>query len=220
MEENAINDTLTEAAIQMESYWSPGQIAHFGIRSRTLGFIGDVDEQLCGAFISQLSGLIQDDPDAPIFVHINTGGGSVIDALSVYDFIRASSAPVCAIVAGSCMSAGLTVLSACDYRLSTENSMFFYHQVLMSINEASSELEVDSKTQLYKYLNQKNDEVIRTRAGISKAVWKREFAGSTSKFLTAQEAHQYKIIDAFITPIKKKTNLKQFIQMMNGELDG
>lgn len=206
-----------EAATMIESYWSPGQIAHFGPNSRTLGFIGDVDDQLCGAFISQLSGLIEADPEAPIFVHINTGGGSVIDALAVHDFIKAANAPVCGIVAGNCMSAGLIVLSACDYRITTENSMFFYHQVLMTISEACSELEVESKAELYKYLNQTNDRIIRERAKISKARWKKEFAGSISKFLTAQEARDIGLVDGIICPIQKKANLKEFIQMMNGE---
>lgn len=211
---------IEAAQIIAESYWSPGQVAHFGPNSRTLGFIGDVDEQLCGAFISQLSGLVQADPEAPIFVHINTGGGSVIDALAVHDFIRACTAPVCAIVAGNCMSAGLTVLSACDYRISTENSMFFYHQVLMTINEACSEAEVDSKAELYRYLNQKNDQIIRERSKISKAKWKKEFAGSISKFLTAPEALELGIIDGMICPIKKKAGLKELIESLNGGPNG
>ena len=109
------------------------------------------------------------------------------------------------------MSAGLMILSACDFRIASKHSMFFYHQCVMSMIEAASEAEVESKALFYKDLNQKNDELIRERAGISKKVWKKDFEGSVSKYLTADEALRYGLIDYIIEPADKKKAVKEFI---------
>jgi ATP-dependent Clp protease protease subunit len=197
--------------------WGPGTIVHFGAQSRTLSFVGEVDDELVVGFISQLNELISIDQEAPIFILINTPGGDAVGAWAVHDYIKACPVPVCAIVAGGCMSAGLIVLSACDYRISTPNSLFFYHQCLLRELDIASEPEIDSKVKMYKLINQKNDDLIRTRAGISKAVWKRDFLGSTSKYLSAQEAIEYNLIDGIIEPMTKKAGLKEFIASLGGE---
>jgi len=209
------SDVISELeGLNLPLYWQPGEMVHSGPASRTLAFVGDVEEQMCSAFIAQMTELIRESAE-PIVIHINTSGGSAVDAFAVYDWIRACPAPVLGIVAGSCMSAGLIILSACDYRLSTPSSMFFYHQCMTGYEVRSGE-ESESRHALYQHLQQQYDEVIRTRAKISKAKWKKYFEGSTSKYLTATEALNHNLVDGLIGYETRKVGLKEFIAELTG----
>lgn len=64
-----------------------------------------------------------------IFLIIDSNGGQVIPALTLYDFIKSLPISVTGIVNGKCHSAALLILAACKKRLSLRHSQFFFHEI-------------------------------------------------------------------------------------------
>ena len=192
--------------------WAPGQVAFFGPLTRHISISGHITEVIAVAACGQIQELTIRDPEAPIIMHINTPGGSIVDALAIYDMCKVVTNPIVTIVNGGAMSAGLLLLSAGDIRLATPNSMFFYHQPIMSEIGVSTIEEADSVSELYNRYHNVCDEIIRTRAKISKTKWKRNFAGKTSYWFGTEEALTFGLIDDLLEYSKKtKIKLEDFI---------
>lgn len=201
----------TEDEIQIEALprpWLPGEPVFYGQHSRTVALLGEINQESSVGLISQLLELDMQDVDAPIVLHINSGGGSATDGLVLYDMIRALESPVIGLVMGSCMSAALAVLSACDYRIATPHSLFFYHQAITEVTAHSGE-EIVSAAGYYEEIQRTYDKTIRERSKIPKRSWDKEFAGKTSKFLTAVQAKELGLIDAVLDYTDKKLEIEE-----------
>ena len=100
--------------------WMQGEIKYFGPSKRSLSFYCDVNRESALSLTSQLLELDSINTE-PIRIYINTEGGSLTDGFAIYDAIKNIESPVIGIVSGLCASAGLIILAACDYRMSTDN---------------------------------------------------------------------------------------------------
>lgn len=81
------------------------------------------------------------DISVPVFVVINTFGGSVHIALAMYDLIlaeRCKGRTIVTIAVGSCMSAGNIVLAAASIRYATNNTIFMMHNASLSLNGSAT----------------------------------------------------------------------------------
>ena len=81
---------LEELMQGMES-WSPADVLYFGPLRRAVSLYGPVTRESVFPVISQVLELEQRDPGKPIRLHINTEGGSLSDALALYDALRGVS---------------------------------------------------------------------------------------------------------------------------------
>ncbi len=66
---------------------------------------------------------------APIWLHINSGGGSLWDAFAIADTIKAMSVPVHSISEGLVASAATIIAAACHKRYTRLNTTFLIHQL-------------------------------------------------------------------------------------------
>ncbi len=201
-------DAMLESLSGPMETWVPGQLTYYGPDTRALLLSGAIDEEITAAFCSQLKSLNTIDPEEPITVYLNTEGGSVVHALTTYDVMKTLSNPIVMIVEGACMSAGLVILSGADYRLATPNSMLFYHQVIAVSAQISSQQDMDSSNSFYEWCNERVQTVIRSRAKMSKTKFAKELGTSTSRYITATEAKELKLIDEIIPHKKKKAKIK------------
>ena len=96
-------------------------------------FYGDVTAQRCHELVEDLRataylrarvGLTW-----PIHLHIQSGGGDLLPALYVYDFIQGMNVPVVTHVDGFCASAATLIAMGGTRRLITPHSSFLVHQV-------------------------------------------------------------------------------------------
>ncbi len=71
---------------------------------------------------------IDDFPMTPIWLHINSYGGVMFDALAIADQISKIKTPVYSIVEGICASAATMISMACSKRYMTPNSFMLIHQ--------------------------------------------------------------------------------------------
>lgn len=66
---------------------------------------------------------------APVWLHINSEGGSLLSAFAIADTIARSNVPVYSLSEGVCASAATIIALSCHKRFITENSFFLIHQL-------------------------------------------------------------------------------------------
>jgi len=79
--------------------------------------------------------------ETPIYLHINSYGGSVFDALSIIDTIKNCNVPVYSIIEGCAASAATLISVVCEKRYITKNSYMLIHELRSGIWGKYSEIE-------------------------------------------------------------------------------
>ena len=212
-EEEEDNDILIKAA---GDSWGPDTLTFFGKDSRAILISGEITQALANCVISQLLELAAES-DEPIHVYINTDGGECTSGLAIYDMMRIIPAPVVTVVIGACHSAGLFILQGGDRRGAIPHASFFYHEPISSYQVATEDAAA-TYTNHYKTLREAIDKILISRSKISKAIWKKDFAGKTAFFFTTEEAIAYKLVDEVVEYAKPKPlSLKAIKAKLNGE---
>lgn len=113
--------------------------------NRNIYFNGGVDEGNALYTIIQLLVLDAEDKQAPIFMYINSPGGSVTHGLAIYDVLRYIDAPVVTICTGLAASMGSFLLSCGKKgaRMALKHSRILIHQPLIRFNYVNSLRESD-----------------------------------------------------------------------------
>lgn len=191
--------------------WTPLDVTFFGPKNKTISLWGQINEELSLSVISQIMELDSFKNDQPITILMNTEGGSQMDAYAIHDAILSITTPVTVIVTGLCASAGLTILNAADYKLATKNAIFFYHETIMdSQKPISSFKNAQGIYNAYEMLNKRYKETFRDASKISDRDWAEHFENSTVKYLNADQALQYAIIDDIIKYKNKAININEY----------
>lgn len=195
--------------MQLAQSWSPNDILYFGPLRRAIALYGPVTRETVFPLISQVLELEQQQPGIPIRFHINTEGGSLSDALALYDALRGVTSPIIAITTGMCASAGLLLLAAGDLRLATPNTVFFYHEPILPLEEINSLKNLRQTSEAYNMCKNSYESIIKDRTSITDKVWLSEFDGETSKYFNVDQALKYNFIDDTIPHAKRETIIKQ-----------
>ena len=190
---------------QSSECWMQGEIKYFGPSKRSVSFYCDVNRESTLSLTSQLLELDTINNE-PIRLYINTEGGSLTDGFAIYDAIKNIDSPVVGIVSGICASAGLIILAACDYRMCTDNSIFFYHQPIMPFEMISSKIEINSLNSFYENIQERADNIIKKRAGLKAKDWNKYFKDKTSFYFDSDQAEELKIVDSVVLNQKPKFN--------------
>ena len=196
--------------------WKPEpERPFYGTDTRTILVTGDISESSCAYFCSKMLELERLDPEAPVYIHLNTLGGSIIDALAMYDTMRTTTCPIILEVRGLCASAGFLILSGADVRFALPNSLFFHHPTQMSEVDLSSPEHLKATTKIYDLLEERFNQILRTTCNISDEHWDTYFANAHALWFTTQQAMQWGILDGTI-----KTQEKASIQIEEEAGDG
>lgn len=195
---NQIISSLVET-IDDTVVWSPTEPQYFGPTTRSLALYTDIDNSSALLINSQLRHLAYLKPDEPITLFINTEGGSLTDALSIYDTIQDIEPPVICVATGLCASAGLLILAAGDYKAATKNTVFYYHQpVFTQSTFINSKKDMESLNGFYDYCQTTVDQILKDTMGISDRMWKKNFDSSTGFYFDTQKAIKFNLIDKII----------------------
>lgn len=97
------------------------------VERRTVFLRGEISRDIADSIRGKLL-LLQSISSDPVHLLIDSGGGSIVYALRISDFISSVlAAPVRGIVIGDCFSAATLVLLHCSQRLCTPNATFLIH---------------------------------------------------------------------------------------------
>jgi ATP-dependent Clp protease, protease subunit len=166
-------------------------------------FLGqEVTDGLANRIVAFLLYLDSDDPTKPIYMYINSPGGSVTAGMAIYDTMQYIKADVITICVGLAASMGAFLLSAGTpgKRLALPHARIMIHQPLGGTGRRqATDIEIEAK-EIIRIRHQLN-EILAQRTG--QPLEKIEKDTDRDYFMSAEEAMKYGLIDKVIEDTKK-----------------
>jgi ATP-dependent Clp protease, protease subunit len=166
-------------------------------------FMGeDVNPHTANLIVAQLLFLANEDPKKDIQLYINSPGGSVYDALAIYDTMQHISPDVSTVGIGMQASAAAFLLSsgAKGKRSLLEHATVMIHQPSSGTRGKVTDQEIDLRESLR--VKKLLEEIMAKNTG--QKVEKIHEDMERDKWLTAEDAKKYGIVDHVISTISKK----------------
>ncbi|MEO8784888.1 MAG: ATP-dependent Clp protease proteolytic subunit [Candidatus Saccharimonadales bacterium] len=167
-------------------------------------FLGeDVNPHTANLVTAQLLFLDNESPGKDIFLYINSPGGSVYDALAIYDTMQFVKSDIQTVGIGIQASAAAFLLSSGKKgkRFILPNSSVMIHQPSSGTRGKVTDQEIDLRESLR--LKKLLEEIMVTNTGQKPARIHEDM--ERDKWLSAQEAKQYGIVDAVIDSVSKSS---------------
>jgi ATP-dependent Clp protease protease subunit len=165
-------------------------------RERIIFLSEEVNDSIANAIVAYLLYLDSDDNSKPIYLYINSPGGSVTAGMAIYDTIQHIKSEVITICVGLAASMGAFLLAAGSpgKRLALPHARIMIHQPLGGTRGQASDIEIEAK------------EVIRIKHALNEMLAKHtgKSLGQVEKdtdrdyFMSAEEAMNYGLIDRVI----------------------
>jgi ATP-dependent Clp protease protease subunit len=162
-------------------------------------FLGsEVNDAVANALVAQMLYLDSDDSSKPIYLYINSPGGSVTAGLAIYDTMQYVKSDVVTICVGLAASMGAFLLGAGTKgkRLALPHSRIMIHQPLGGTSQRqASDIEIEAKEIL-----RIKDMLNHSMADMTGQPFaKIEKDTDRDYFLSAAEAKEYGLIDRVIS---------------------
>jgi ATP-dependent Clp protease protease subunit len=167
------------------------------LKDRIIFLGSDVNEHTANLIVAQLLFLQAEDAKKDIFFYINSPGGSVYDALAIYDTMQYVGNDVQTVGIGVQASAAAFLLSSGTKgkRFALPNATIMIHQPSSGTRGKVTDMEIDLKESLRikRHLN----EIMARNTGqkLEKIVTDME----RDYWMTSEEAKKYGVIDKVIT---------------------
>ncbi|ANV84095.1 ATP-dependent Clp protease proteolytic subunit [Picosynechococcus sp. PCC 7003] len=162
-------------------------------------FLGrGVNDALANQIIAIMLYLDSEDPGKPIYLYINSPGGSVTAGLAIYDTMKHIKSEVVTICVGLAASMGAFLLSAGTKgkRLALPHSRIMIHQPLGGIQGRRQATDIDIEAKEIIRIKHQLNELMAAHTGQS--IEKIEKDTDRDYFMSAQEALEYGLIDKVI----------------------
>jgi ATP-dependent Clp protease, protease subunit len=165
-------------------------------------FLGTpISDEIANAVMAQLLCLQQMDADRDIEIYINSPGGSFTALTAIYDTMRYIKPDVRTVCLGQAASAAAVILAAGTKgkRLALPNSRILIHQPATEGGYGqSSDIEIQAREILR--IRSLMEDMLATDTGKSTQEVSRDI--ERDKYLTAEQALEYGIIDGVLTSLK------------------
>ena len=164
-------------------------------------FIGDdVNPHTANLIVAQLLFLDNEDSDKDIYLYINSPGGSVYDALAIYDTMQYVKSDIQTVGIGIQASAAAFLLSSGTKgkRVMLPNSSVMIHQPSSGTRGKVTDMEIDLKESLR--IKHRLNEIMAKNTG--QTVKKIEEDMERDYWMTAEEAKKYGVVDKVISSLK------------------
>jgi ATP-dependent Clp protease protease subunit len=166
-------------------------------------FLGqEVTDGLANRIVAQMLYLDAEDSNKPIYLYINSPGGSVTAGMAIYDTMQYIKADVITICVGLAASMGAFLLAAGSpgKRLALPHARIMIHQPLGGARGQATDIEIEAR-EILRIRSLLND-ILANRTG--QPLEKIQKDTDRDYFLSAQEAKDYGLIDQVIeerTPV-------------------
>ena len=166
-------------------------------RERIIFLTEEVDDGIANAIVAYMLYLDSEDPSKPIYLYINSPGGSVTAGMAIYDTMQYIKSEVVTICVGLAASMGAFLLNAGakGKRLALPHSRIMIHQPSGGVGRRQAtdiEIEAARIVQVRQELN----ELMASHSG--KSVEEIEKDSDRDYFMSAAEAKEYGLIDRVI----------------------
>ena len=166
------------------------------LKDRIIFLQSQVNDEMANAIVAQMLFLQSDDPKADIHLYINSPGGSVSAGLAIYDTMQFVTCDVATYCIGQAASMGAVLLTAgaAGKRYALPNARIMIHQPLAGMQGTAEEIAIHAKE--FKRIKQRMNEIMIKHTGHS--IEKIEKDTDRDRFMTADEAAEYKLIDKVV----------------------
>ncbi len=166
------------------------------LRDRIVFLGSDVNDDVANFIIAQMLFLEAQDPDKPIWLYINSPGGSVTAGMAIYDtmqFVGPEVGTIC-MGLGASMGQFLLCAGAPGKRFALPHARVMMHQPLGGVRGQASDIAIQAEQMAY--TKKMLQERIAQHTGQS--VETIETDSDRDRWFTAEEAQEYGIIDKVI----------------------
>jgi ATP-dependent Clp protease protease subunit len=164
-------------------------------------FLGtEVNDVVANLIIAQMLFLESEDPDKEITLYVNSPGGSITAGMAIYDTMQYVRCPVATVCLGQAASMGAWLLAAGEpgLRRALPNSRIMIHQPLGGFRGQATDIEIHARQILA--LKAQMTEILAHHTGKTFEVIREDT--ERDRYLSAEEAETYGLIDHVIAPRK------------------
>jgi len=173
----------------------------FDVESSSVFLFGEIMDGTLYDIMTRIRGIIhmrdEQHKNTPINMIINSGGGSVYEALGIIDYIQSLDVKVNTIVRGCAMSAAALILCAgTGKRFASQNSTIMFHEISSDIYGKSSDMKAN--VQHMEKLEEILLGILKTNSNKDIEFWKN--VTIKDYYITPNDALTLGVIDAIIPP--------------------
>merc|ERR1719171_2653524 len=164
-------------------------------------FLGqEIDDEICNQIIAVMLFSDSEEPEKPLYLYINSPGGSVIAGLALYDTIQHISSPVITCNIGMAASMASFILGAGERgrRIALPHSRVMIHQPMGGSEGQAEDIRVEAEqilkikgtlvTMYSQMTGQTRDQVIKDL--------------DRDNYMSAEQALNYGLIDKIVTSVE------------------
>lgn len=169
-------------------------------RERIIFLAEEVDDAIANAIVAYMLYLDSEDPGKPIYLYINSPGGSVTAGMAMYDTMQHIKSEVVTICVGLAASMGAFLLTAGTKgkRLALPHARIMIHQPLGGVGRGqATDIEIEANQILR--VRQELNELMAEHTG--QTVEQIEKDTDRDNFMSAQQAMEYGLIDRVIEDV-------------------
>lgn len=166
-------------------------------------FLGSqVNDEVANSIVAQMLFLQSEDPKADIHLYVNSPGGSVTAGLAIYDTMQFVTCDVATYCIGQAASMGAVLLTAGTHgkRHALPNARIMIHQPLAGMEGTAEEIMIHAAE--FKKIKARLNQILIKHTG--HPIDQIERDTDRDRFMTADEAMDYKLIDQVIEHMDAK----------------
>ncbi|MBN2594690.1 MAG: ATP-dependent Clp protease proteolytic subunit [Sedimentisphaerales bacterium] len=174
------------------------------LENRIVFLIGEISYQRAAEVIMKMLYLDNMKRDSEISLYINSPGGSVDDTMAIYDTMRFVSSPIATFCIGRAQSGAAIILAAGTKgkRHALPHAKVMLHQPWGGVSGQAADIKIQA------------EEILKAKAMINELLAKltgqqvEKIASETERdrYMTAEEAHEYGLIDEVLKEEEHKEN--------------
>ena len=166
------------------------------LKDRIIFLGSQISDEVANAVVAQLLFLQSDDAKADVHLYINSPGGSVTAGLAIYDTMQFITCDVATYCVGQCASMGAVLLTAgtAGKRKALPNSRIMIHQPLAGMEGSAEDILIHAKE--FGKIKERLNQILIKHTG--HPLEKIEKDTDRDRFMSAEEAREYGLIDAVI----------------------
>ena len=172
------------------------------LKDRIIFLGSQVNDEVANSIVAQMLFLQSEDPKSDIHLYVNSPGGSVSAGLAIYDTMQFVTCDVATYCIGQAASMGAVLLTAGakGKRNALPNARIMIHQPLAGMEGTAEDIMIHAKE--FKKIKQKLNNILLKHTG--RPLEQIERDTDRDRFMSAEEAMEYKLIDQVIEHMETK----------------
>ena len=162
-----------------------------------------VDDSVANLVTAQMLFLEAENPEKDIWLYINSPGGSITAGMAIYDVMQYVKPDVATICIGQAASMGAVLLTAGakGKRRALPNARIMIHQPMAGMEGTAEDIDIHVKE--FRKIRERLNNILIKHTG--HAIDRIEQDTDRDRFMTAEEARDYKLVDEVIEHMQVKT---------------